>query len=106
MGPGQKLGKTRPNLRTIEQGKKVEKGVFPAKSTVLLVGGGMGIAPLVYLADSLVDMGCQVEVFYGAETCGELVAMANTSLYITLTLLTLLTILTILTLLTLQSWQK
>lgn len=54
---------------------KVEKGVFPAKSTVLLVGGGMGIAPLVYLADSLVDMGCQVEVFYGAETCGELVAL-------------------------------
>ena len=35
----------------------------------------MGIAPLVYLADSLVDMGCQVEVFYGAETCGELVAL-------------------------------
>ena len=33
---------------------KVEKGVLPAKSTVLLVGGGMGIAPLVYLADSKV----------------------------------------------------
>ena len=46
-----------------------------AGSTVLLVGGGMGIAPLVYLADRLLKLGCEVEVLYGAETARELVAL-------------------------------
>ena len=48
---------------------------LPAKGSVaLLVGGGMGIAPLVYLADRLVSSGCEVNVLYGAETASELVA--------------------------------
>ncbi|SHH06491.1 dihydroorotate oxidase B, electron transfer subunit [Thermosyntropha lipolytica DSM 11003] len=41
---------------------------------VLLVGGGVGIAPLVYLARAAKEKGCQVTVLYGAEKRGELVA--------------------------------
>ncbi|HOB41714.1 MAG TPA: dihydroorotate dehydrogenase electron transfer subunit [Bacillota bacterium] len=41
----------------------------------LLVGGGVGIAPLVYLARVLVHSGWKVDVLYGANTCGELVAL-------------------------------
>lgn len=43
--------------------------------TALLVGGGMGIAPLAYLADRLLESGCEVNVLYGAETASELVAL-------------------------------
>lgn len=46
-----------------------------AGSAVLLVGGGMGIAPLAYLADRLLESGCGVNVLYGAETARELVAL-------------------------------
>ena len=35
----------------------------------------MGIAPLVYLADRLVRLSCDVNVLYGAETASELVAL-------------------------------
>jgi len=35
----------------------------------------MGIAPLVYLADRLRRLGCDVNVLYGAETASELVAL-------------------------------
>ena len=45
------------------------------ESSTLLVGGGMGIAPLVYLADRLASLGCDVNVLYGAETASELVAL-------------------------------
>ena len=49
---------------------------LPTKGSVaLLVGGGMGIAPLVYLADCLGDLDCKVNVLYGAETARELVAL-------------------------------
>ncbi|NLJ61080.1 MAG: dihydroorotate dehydrogenase electron transfer subunit [Firmicutes bacterium] len=49
---------------------------LPAEgSATLLVGGGMGIAPLVYLADRLVRLSCDVNVLYGAETASELVAL-------------------------------
>lgn len=41
---------------------------------VLLVGGGVGIAPLVYLARVLKEKGCRVTVLYGAERREELVA--------------------------------
>lgn len=47
----------------------------PKGSATLLVGGGMGIAPLVYLAGRLADLGCEVDVLYGAETASELVAL-------------------------------
>jgi dihydroorotate dehydrogenase electron transfer subunit len=44
-------------------------------SKALLIGGGMGIAPLVYLADSLSQINCDITVLYGAETASELVAL-------------------------------
>lgn len=47
------------------------KGPF----TALVVGGGVGIAPLVYLTRLLRQRGCKVGVLYGASTCGELVAL-------------------------------
>lgn len=41
---------------------------------VLLVGGGVGIAPLMYLARRLKDMQCSVKVLYGTASSVELVA--------------------------------
>jgi len=38
----------------------------------LLVGGGLGIAPLVFLANTLARNGHRVTVFYGANTAGEM----------------------------------
>lgn len=43
--------------------------------TALLVGGGVGIAPLVYLAGVLQQHGCQVKVLHGVENRKELVAL-------------------------------
>ncbi|MDD2201322.1 MAG: dihydroorotate dehydrogenase electron transfer subunit [Firmicutes bacterium] len=43
--------------------------------TALVVGGGVGIAPLVYLTRLLRQRGCKVGVLYGASTCGELAAL-------------------------------
>ncbi len=40
----------------------------------LLVGGGVGIAPLMYLARCLKELECQVTVFYGAGSSNELAA--------------------------------
>ncbi|MBO8159413.1 dihydroorotate dehydrogenase electron transfer subunit [Thermosyntropha sp.] len=42
--------------------------------SVLLVGGGVGIAPLIYLARVLRERGCKVTVLYGAARSEELVA--------------------------------
>jgi len=45
----------------------------PARSPhALLVGGGLGIAPLVFLANTLARNGHRVTVFYGANTAGEM----------------------------------
>ena len=45
----------------------------PARSPHdLLVGGGMGIAPLVFLANTLARNGHSATVFYGANTAGEM----------------------------------
>lgn len=44
-------------------------------STALLVGGGVGMAPLVYLTRILVQAGWKVSALYGAGTCGELTAL-------------------------------
>lgn len=41
---------------------------------VLLVGGGVGIAPLVYLSRVLREKGCKVTVLYGAQKREEMVA--------------------------------
>lgn len=41
---------------------------FAAGSRVLLVGGGVGIAPLYYQARMLVDAGCDVQVVFGMRT--------------------------------------
>lgn len=43
-------------------------------SNVLLVGGGVGIAPLVFLARVLVAKNCKVRVLHGTQTRGQLVA--------------------------------
>lgn len=44
------------------------------ESNVLLVGGGVGIAPLVYLARVLVERRCQVRVLHGTQTREQLAA--------------------------------
>jgi len=41
---------------------------------VLLIGGGVGIAPLMYLARRLKERGCAVQVLYGVASSPELVA--------------------------------
>lgn len=45
--------------------------------TALLVGGGVGIAPLVYLARVLQFQGCKVKVMHGVGNREELVALAK-----------------------------
>ncbi len=45
------------------------------RKTALLVGGGVGIAPLVYLARVLQCQGCNVKVIHGVENRLELVAL-------------------------------
>jgi dihydroorotate dehydrogenase electron transfer subunit len=46
---------------------------LPAKAgTAVLVGGGVGIAPLLYLARRLQEMKCDVTVLYGAGSSKEL----------------------------------
>lgn len=42
---------------------------------VLLIGGGVGVAPLYYLAKALVDNGFKVDLIYGARCAEELVAL-------------------------------
>ncbi len=44
------------------------------ESRVLLVGGGVGIAPLVYLARRQLEARCQVRVLHGTQTRGQLAA--------------------------------
>lgn len=44
------------------------------KEKVVLVGGGVGIAPLVYLARTLKDGGCQVKVLHGVANRNQLAA--------------------------------
>ena len=46
---------------------------FDKESTVVLVGGGVGVAPLLYQAAGLADKGLKVKMVYGARTSGELV---------------------------------
>ncbi len=47
----------------------------PSAKRLLLVGGGVGIAPLLYLSKALKAEGNHVEVIYGARTQSELVAL-------------------------------
>lgn len=47
----------------------------PAGASCLLAGGGMGMAPLCFLARRLKEKGCQVVVLYGAETLEQAVAL-------------------------------
>ncbi|MDE6276691.1 MAG: dihydroorotate dehydrogenase electron transfer subunit [Muribaculaceae bacterium] len=46
---------------------------FEAGATVILVGGGVGVAPLLYQASKLKDKGIRVKMVYGARTVDELV---------------------------------
>ncbi|MDR2791232.1 MAG: dihydroorotate dehydrogenase electron transfer subunit [Tannerellaceae bacterium] len=39
---------------------------------ILLVGGGVGIAPLLFLADTLLKRGCRPDILMGAQTTAEL----------------------------------
>jgi len=45
------------------------------QKTALLIGGGVGIAPLIYLARELKENGCQVKIIHGVENRKELVAL-------------------------------
>ena len=44
----------------------------PESKRLLLVAGGIGIAPLVYLAESALKRGCLVRLLLGAETASQL----------------------------------
>ena len=44
------------------------------QSRVILVGGGIGIAPLLYLTRVLLTRGCKAQVFYGADNKAQLAA--------------------------------
>ncbi len=48
---------------------------FALKATqnVILVGGGVGVAPLVYLARQLKEKACEVTLLHGAESQGQLI---------------------------------
>jgi dihydroorotate dehydrogenase electron transfer subunit len=50
-------------------------GYPPAGQCAVLVGGGVGIAPLLYLARRLQEKDCHVKVFYGTQSSSELVAL-------------------------------
>jgi dihydroorotate dehydrogenase electron transfer subunit len=43
-----------------------------ATERILLVGGGVGVAPLFFLADSLLKRGCRSDILTGARTTAEL----------------------------------
>ncbi|QGT99666.1 Dihydroorotate dehydrogenase (NAD(+)), electron transfer subunit [Candidatus Syntrophocurvum alkaliphilum] len=47
--------------------------ILEEKSNALLIGGGVGIAPLVYLARVLKDNNCNVQVLHGTDTKNNLV---------------------------------
>lgn len=49
--------------------------VAPSRKRAVLVGGGVGIAPLVYLARVLVANNCRVKVLHGVESRQQLVAL-------------------------------
>jgi len=72
------VGETTRALINIEPGTYVGiRGPFgrpftPAKRA-LIIGGGIGMAPLAYLYDFLIKRGCDVDVIYGARTSKELV---------------------------------
>ncbi len=46
-----------------------------SNKNVVLVGGGVGIAPLIYLARRLKEVNCNVTVLHGAENRSQLVAL-------------------------------
>jgi dihydroorotate dehydrogenase electron transfer subunit len=57
-------------LGPLGKGYKVDPG-FKGK-TVILVGGGRGIAPLYFLAQELAVLGAAVKIFYGAKSLSDL----------------------------------
>ncbi len=65
--------KSKDNLNVMGPlGKGFSLPKHPQK--VLLVGGGVGIAPLMYLARRLKELECSVKVLYGVANSAELVA--------------------------------
>ncbi len=63
LGPGDRVGVRGPLGRGFD---------IPSGASCLLVGGGNGVAPLVPLAERLLDNGCQVRAAVGARTADEL----------------------------------
>ncbi|NIM91047.1 MAG: dihydroorotate dehydrogenase electron transfer subunit [Candidatus Aminicenantes bacterium] len=57
-------------LGPLGKGYKVDPG-FKGK-TVIMVGGGRGIAPLYFLAQELATLGAEVKIFYGAKSLSDL----------------------------------
>ena len=45
--------------------------IAPESNNVLLVAGGIGLAPLVYLAERELAAGCSVKLLFGAETASQ-----------------------------------
>ncbi|HIP63375.1 MAG TPA: dihydroorotate dehydrogenase electron transfer subunit [Archaeoglobus profundus] len=72
------VGETTRALVNIKPGEYLGiRGPFgrpftPARKA-LIIGGGIGMAPLSYLYDFLIERGCEVDVIYGAKTSKELI---------------------------------
>ncbi len=85
----QKAGKGTTKLAQHKQGDKLNI-IFPLgnsftaperKGKVLLVGGGVGVAPLPFLAEYLVDKGMEVEFLLGFRNSDLLVDLKNFEKY-------------------------
>jgi dihydroorotate dehydrogenase electron transfer subunit len=55
--------------------------IDPGSRNLLIVGGGMGIAPLTFLAEYAANRGCAVKLHQGADTAGHISLNALTSHY-------------------------
>lgn len=67
-------------LTTIKEGDSIDVmgplghgfTVKPTSEKVLLVGGGIGVAPLYFLARRLLEQSCRVELWYGVNSAGQI----------------------------------
>jgi len=73
------VGETTDALINIKSGEIVGikgpmgKPFSPSNKSALLIAGGIGVAPLMYLHDFLIKKGVDVHVLYGARTAEELI---------------------------------
>ena len=68
------IGETTRALYNLEPGTKVGvrgpfgRGFTPTIGKCLIVAGGIGVAPMLYLYDFLKKMGCEITFIYGVKT--------------------------------------